>query len=66
MIDKMRDKLLRDVFLLFTGTKLLRTIGIQPTSFWGGSTIGFFAGNMAGVYGFDARQTLTEIEKATK
>jgi len=53
----------RDAMLLLVGAKALRAIGLKPVSFYGGATLGFCGGNMAGVYGFDARHFLTGVEQ---
>ena len=54
----------KDAILLIAGVKFMRGFGLQPTSVYGGTAVGFFAGNMAGVYGFDARETLKAIANA--
>ena len=58
-------KALRDIFLLIAGARLLGKVGITPGSFYGGTALGFFGGNMAGVYGFDARETLSTVASAS-
>lgn len=54
--------LFKDAVMLLGGVKLLRAVGISPSSAYGGTAVGFFAGNMAGVYGFDARDTLKALD----
>lgn len=54
--------LIRDIALVVVGARALRAVGIKPSSFWGGTGLGFCAGQMSSVYGFDARKTLSVVE----
>lgn len=65
MSTRVVPSIFKDAILLISGIKLLRSVGVSPGSAYGGTTIGFFAGNMAGVYGFDARDTLKAVQSAT-
>lgn len=69
MPNSSQGRMMKDLVLLATGAKLLNKFGVTPGSFYGGTALGFCAGNMAGLYGFDARETLSavsDIEKKVK